>query len=137
MTEAEESSRRMPVAVRVAVSILSVITVLCAVPMLWLGLILAAYGGPWGVLLGLIPVAWLVAFAAVTILMMARRPWARYAAVLFPVSFVGAAVAMREWAEAMPVLISTAVLTLVAVAFVFAPSSRSYFVRLPAVAPLS
>ncbi|MGV2984802.1 hypothetical protein ACNPNP_13980 [Microbacterium sp. AGC85] len=119
----------MPVTLRVAFTIFSVVTISTSIPLLWVALFLGAWGWGGGKLFGLIPIALFAAYAAVTILLMIRRGWARYAAVVFPLSFAAAAVVMHEWREAVPVLVVAMVLTLSALGLTFAPRSRDYFTR--------
>ncbi|WP_102194602.1 hypothetical protein [Microbacterium aurantiacum] len=115
----------MPLTLRVAFTILGAVTALIATPLLGLALFMGAWGG-WR---GLLPLALLVAYAAVTILVMIRKSWARYGTPLFPVSFAAAAVAMSTWEGFFPALIVAAVLTGAAVVLIFAPPSRAYFTR--------
>ena len=113
----------MPVTLRVAFTILGVVTAL--VGSILLGL--AVFMGAWGGWLGLVPLALIIAYTAVTTLVMVRKRWARYATLLFPVSFAVAAASMMEWEEIIPVLLGAVVVTLAAVVLIFAPLSRRYF----------
>lgn len=71
----------MPVTLRVAFTILSTVTVL----VFFLSLVVAPFmwywGGGWLSVLPFVPV---VVYATITVLVMRRKSWARYATLLFP-----------------------------------------------------
>lgn len=127
MTTVEEGTDWMPVTLRLAFTILSVITVLTAIPLIGAAIFIGVWSSGWAQLLSLIPIAWIAVLASATVLVMTRHSWARYATVVFPVSVVVAVVAMFESRDAIPGLLAALALSVIAVALLFAPSSRAYF----------
>lgn len=114
----------MPVALRVAFTILSLVTAL----VFFLSLVVAPFmwywGGGWLSVLPFVPV---VVYATITVLVIRRKSWARYATLLFPLPlafYVPAAAApiWEFWAG-----LATLALTTAAVVLIFLPSSRPYF----------
>lgn len=127
MTSVREDTDWMPVTLRVAFSILGVITVLAAIPLLGATLFILGWSSGWRALLTLVPIAWLAVLGSATVLVMTRHSWARYATLVFPASIVVAIVAMFEWRDAVPLLFLALALSAMAVALLFMPSSRAYF----------
>lgn len=125
MTSADSGDDRMPSTLRVAVTILSVVTVLVGILSLVLAPFIWAWGGGW---LCVLPFAPLIAFATVTILVMNRKSWARFATPLFPITFAIAAAAVTPFYEFLILLVVVA-LTTAAVVLIFVPSSRVYFAQ--------
>ncbi len=127
MTNGEREYERMPVTLRVAFPILITVTVLvfflslAVAPFLWY------WGGEsrqWLSALAFVPV---VVYATITVLVMRRKSWARYATLLFPLPlalYVPAAAApiWEFWAG-----LAALALTSAAVVLIFLPSSRAYF----------
>lgn len=127
MTSVREDTDWMPVTLRVAFTILGVITVLAAIPLLGATVFILGWSSGWRALLTLVPIAWLAVLGSATVLVMTRHSWARYATLVFPASIVVAIVAMFEWRDAVPVLFLALALSAMAVALLFMPSSRAYF----------
>jgi len=113
----------MPTTLRMAFIILSFVTAMICLASFQLTFFIWAWGGGW---FGLVPLAPSIVYATVTILVMNRRAWARFATPLFPVTLAGAAVWVVPGGE-FPILLAAAALTTVAVALIFVPASRIYF----------
>lgn len=114
----------MPVTLRVAFTILSTVTVLVFLLSLVVAPFMWYWGGGWLSVLPFVPV---VVYATITVLVMRRKSWARYATLLFPLPlalYVPAAAApiWEFWAG-----LATLALTSAAVVLIFLPSSRAYF----------
>ncbi|CAN7452870.1 MULTISPECIES: hypothetical protein [Microbacterium] len=127
MTNGEREYERMPVTLRVAFPILITVTVLvfflslAVAPFLWY------WGGEsrqWLSALAFVPV---VVYATITVLVIRRKSWARYATLLFPLplALYVPAVAAPIWE--FWVAIAALAVTTAAVVLILLPSSRSYF----------
>jgi hypothetical protein len=127
MTNGEHEDERMPVTLRAAFAILITVTVLvfflslAVAPFLWY------WGGEWRQLLSVLPFVPVVVYATITVLVIIRKSWARYATLLFPLPlalYVPAVAApiWEFWAGLAALSLTTA-----AVVLIFLPSSRPYF----------
>jgi len=127
MADGEQEDERMPVTLRVAFPILSTVTALvfflalAVAPFLWY------WGGEWRQVLSVLPFVPVAVYATITVLVIRRKSWARYATLLFPlplalyVPAVGAPI-WEFWAGLAGLALTTA-----AVVLIFVPSSRPYF----------
>lgn len=127
--DGEQENERMPVTLRVAFAILITVTVLIFFASLLVAPFLWYWGGEWRALLSVLPFVPVVVYATITVLVIRRKPWARYATLLFPLPFAlyVPAVAAPIWE--FWVSLATLALTTVAVVLIFLPSSRPYFRR--------
>lgn len=117
----------MPVTLRVAFAILITVTVLVFFSSLAVAPFLWYWGGEWRQALSVLPFVPVVVYASITVLVIKRKSWARYATLLFPLPFalyvpaVGAPI-WEFWAALAALALTTA-----AVVLIFLPSSRPYF----------
>ncbi|MEV7608485.1 hypothetical protein AB0N61_03285 [Microbacterium sp. NPDC089320] len=127
MTSVTEDTDWMPATLRVAFTLLGAITVLAAIPLLGAMVFIGTWSSGWTRLLTLFPIAGIAVLVSITVLVMTRHSWARYATVIFPASIVVAVVAMVGSPDAVPVLLLVLALSVIAVILLFVPSSRAYF----------
>ncbi|MFK3678233.1 hypothetical protein ACI2IP_10895 [Microbacterium sp. NPDC090218] len=131
MEDGEQEDERMPVTLRVAFPILITVTVLVFFLALVVAPFLWYWGGEWRQWLSVLPFVPVVVYATITVLVIRRKSWARYATLLFPLPL-----ALYVPAVAAPIwefwaALATLALTTAAVVLIFLPSSRPYFGSAP------
>ena len=122
MSSAEQTRVPMPSVLVVALTLVSVILLTIAVtfgPVAVLTLM-------WGANVGVVGIGVWILVAVLTLLVMVGRSWARFGLILLPFA-LGVVVLASEGVGLVSILFLGAVLGLVAVCLMFAPSANAYF----------